>query len=461
MRTIEFLRSIILARLLMPEVFGIMSIAGFVINGFEAMTESGYGAALIYRRETSREAYDTAWVISVVRGVLLAGATMAAAPVVASFYSNDLLAALLRVTAFWFIIGGFDNINLVRLRRDLDFKRISLMELLAALGGAINVVFWAYWLRSVWALAIGMLFAKACRVVLSYVAQREWPRFSFSLSVARDIFRYSRFVTAAGILVFLALEVDNAIVGRLLGMTALGFYALAYNIANLPATHISYLISNIMFPSYSQLQGDRDRLRAAYLKVLKATSLLAVPAAAGLIVLAPDLVCILYGQKWLPMVGALQILCVHGGLRSLTAASGPLYLAIGKPNISFYVNLLRIAVILVLIFPLSTRLGIEGVSIAVSLAIGAQLVLSWRLITSLLDIRLRTIIQSLWLSGAAAAVMVAGLFVATRLFGLSNLGLLGLLVQVGLGIALYAGCLLALDKSLLAWFKGLNWNVTE
>jgi O-antigen/teichoic acid export membrane protein len=454
-RGIEFTRSIILARLLMPEVFGLMGIASFIINGLDSVTQTGTGAALIHRQEQAKEVYDTAWVIGLARGLVLAGAVALAAPYVADFYHRPVLDGVLKLVAVGLIVRGGSNINLILYRRDLDFKRLAIVEQVGTAVGAAIVVALAWWLRSIWALIIGNLITSVCQVAFSYIIQPEWPRLRFRLKTAKELYRYGRFVAWAGVVIFLTLEADNAIVGKLLGMEALGFYVLAYSLANLPATHITYVISNVMLPSYSKLQGEPERLREVYLKVLKVTSTLTLPTAAGLAFLAPDFVRVVYGPKWLPMVAALQLLCIHGAFRSVAAVNGPLYMAMGKPSYGFYLNAVRLVFMLAFIFPFAYWRGIEGVSIAVTIPLAGMLIASTVLACRLLHIRTAAITRRLRAPVLASLLMAGALLAITSLWP-AEVGLAGLLARVGLGVVIYAGCLLALDRDSLGALRGLR-----
>lgn len=454
-RSIEFTRSIILARLLMPEVFGLMGIASFIINGLDTVTQTGTGAALIHRQEQAKEVYDTAWVIGLARGLVLAGAMALAAPYVADFYHRPVLEGVLKLVAVGLIVRGGSNVNVVLYRRDLDFKRLAIVEQVGTAVGAAIVVGLAWWLRSIWALIIGNLITSVCQVAFSYIIQPEWPRFRFRLKIAKELYSYGRFVAWAAVVIFLTLEADNAIVGKLLGMEALGFYVLAYSLANLPATHITYVISNVMLPSYSKLQAEPERLREVYLKVLKLTSILTLPTATGLACLAPDFVRVVYGQKWLPMVAALQLLCIHGAFRSVVAVNGPLYMALGKPSYAFYLNAVRLVFMLALIFPFAWWSGIEGVSIAVTIPLAGMFIASTIVACRMLDLRTAAITRRLR-APVLASLLMAGALVALTSVWPAEVGVLGLLARIGLGVVVYAGALLALDRDSLGTLRALR-----
>ena len=180
-----------------------------------------------------------------------------------------------------------------------------------------------------------------------------------------SFFGFGKWILGSSILVFFITQGDDIFVGKLLGVTALGFYQMAYRISNIPATEITHVISQVTFPAYSKLQDNLPRLQEAYVKVIQLTALLSFPIAAFIFVLAPDLTRIFLGEKWMPMVPVMMVLVLWGAIRSMGATMGPVFQAVGKPEI--LTKMLAIALILlaILIYPLSMRWGILGTSLAV------------------------------------------------------------------------------------------------
>jgi len=166
-------------------------------------------------------------------------------------------------------------------------------------------------------------------------------------------------------LIFLLVQGDDIFVGKLLGVTALGFYQLAYRISNMPATEITHVISQITFPAYSKLQDNIPKLRKAYLEVLQVTAFLSFPIAGLIFVLAPDFTRIFLGVKWMPMVPAMQVLAIFGVTRSIGATMGPILYSVGKPKIQTKISSIQLIVMAVIIYPLTSQWGILGASLAV------------------------------------------------------------------------------------------------
>jgi lipopolysaccharide exporter len=164
--------------------------------------------------------------------------------------------------------------------------------------------------------------------------------------------------------IFLLTEGDDAFLGKVLGVTALGFYQMAHRISNLPATEITHVISSITFPAYAKLQDNQPALRDAYLRVLKLTALLSIPLAGGIFILAPDLTALLLGERWMPIVGAMRVLVIGGAVRSIGATMGPIFQAVGKPEISSRFLFVQVVLVAILIYPLTITYGIAGTGLS-------------------------------------------------------------------------------------------------
>lgn len=435
MNSLFLVRSVALARLLTPEIFGMWAICLMFVRALNVFTETGFAAALIQRQERFEETRDTAFTLLIVRGVALALVALAIAPWVADFYEQPALAPLLSVLALAFLLMGFNNVNTIRHQKELDFKRLVYIEQIAMIVGLIVVISIAYFYRSPWALVISHIVGAALSVVLSYVLIAGRPRLAFDKKIARELFYYGRFISAAGVIIFITSEIDNMFVGKLLGIEALGFYVLAYTLANLPATHFSKVISGIMLPAYSRLQTDLPALRNAYLKTLRFVSLLAIPAAFGIGALATEIIQVVYGAKWLPAVDALRVLVVYGCLRAIGSLSGYLYNAIGRPNITFYLNFAKLLGILILIYPMTKAYGLVGAAIAVTVPVVFEVFIGMILLRTTIGLHLIDIARPLLRYTLLSTAMTIVLMLIQQ--SMTNFDVISLLVLIGAGVLSY------------------------
>jgi len=429
---LTFLRSIALARLLTPEIFGLMAVSLMATRLIEIFTETGFGQALVHRQERFEEARDTAFTLFVLRGFGLAAVSVVAAPWVASFYDEPVLRGVVALVGVSFILMGFQNINTVALQKDLDFRRLTYMELTGSLLSFLVAVGLAYRLRSVWALVFAQVAAAGISSVLSFVMVPARLRFRFDFAIARELYRYGRFITGLAVVVFISRELDSAVVGKLIGMQALGYYVAAYSLANIPSTYLSKIIARVLFPLFSRLQNDPVALKAEYARSLKLTMTVVVPVSVVIIVLAPEIVRVLYGDRWSAAAGPLRVLAVFGCFRALWMINGYLYNATGRPQIDFYVNLARLAFIALLLLPLSSRYGVVGASVAVTLPMVAQFLLGVYLSRRFIDAPARMAFGPFATAAGQGAVLALVLGVSKFVMSADpRIGLVGLLAISG------------------------------
>lgn len=378
-----------------------------VIRGIEIFTETGFGAALIHRQQRFEDARDTAFTLWVLRGVGLAAISFLVAPWVAAFYHEDVLQSIVAVIGVSFILTGFNNINTIALQKELDFKRLIYLE---QLGGVLSVAIsigLAYWLRDVWALVYGQLASSVISVVLSYVMVPGRPRFRFDRKIASELFSYGKFMTGLAVVVFLTNQLDSAMIGKLLGMEALGYYTVAYTLANITSTNLSKVIAKVLFPMFSKLQADPQQLRVEYVRGVRLVVAVVVPISVAIVVLAHDIVTALYGVKWATAAVPLQILAIFGCFQALWMLNGYLYNAIGKPHIDFYMNSSRLLLVLGLLYPLTLAYGLAGASAAVAIPMAAQFVAGVYLSKKEIGVSIGATVRPLCVAIGQGAVLAA------------------------------------------------------
>jgi O-antigen/teichoic acid export membrane protein len=412
---LTFLRSVILARLLTPEIFGVMALCLQATRLIEIFTETGFGQALVHRQDRFEDARDTAFTLMVLRGVGLAALSWVIAPWVAAFYGQPILSQAVGAVGLTFLLMGFQNINSVALQKELDFRRLSYMEQLSALLSFIATIAMAWWMRNVWALIYAQVVTAAITSALSFVMIPGRTRFRFNWEVARTLFGYGRYITGLAIVLFLTRELDNGLIGKVLGPSMLGFYVAAYTLANIPSTNISKLVSRVMFPLFSKLQGDLPALRQEYARGIRLITSLVVPVSVAIIVLAHEIVSVLYGPRWEPVVLPLQILAVFGLFRALWMLNGYLYNAIGKPHVDFSTSLTRLVLMAAALYPLTVRFGLAGAATAVTVPMILQCVagvfLSKRFIQAPFSLALQPLLAASVQGAVLAGVLLAAKFV--------------------------------------------------
>ncbi|RKY39643.1 MAG: lipopolysaccharide biosynthesis protein, partial [Candidatus Omnitrophota bacterium] len=364
-RTLRFIRTIIVARLLSPTDFGLFGLACLAMDILERFSETGMNAALIQKKEKTEEYLDTAWTINLIRNIFLFSLLFFGAPFIAKFFNNLSAAPLIRVIAVIMIVRGLTNIGAVYFIKEFDFRKQFVLRTVGIIVNVVVTLTLAFILRNAWALVWGYLAQSVANCIASYILHPYRPKLQLELPKAKELLNFGKWIFGSSILIFLITQGDDILVGKVLGLTALGLYQMAYAIANLPATEITHVISQVTFPAYSKLQDNLPKLREAYLKVLQLTAFISFPIAGLIFALAPDFTKLFLGEKWMPMVPAMQILVIGGAIRSIGATIGPIFQGVGRPDILTKSMFAQLLILAVSIYPLIFKLGITGASIAV------------------------------------------------------------------------------------------------
>lgn len=387
-RGLGLIRNVILARLLSPDDFGLMGIALLTFNAIETFSQTGIEQALIQKKENIREYLDTAWTIQLGRSLILFIMLYVSAPLVSSFFNAPLALDIIRAFSVVQLFTGATNIGIVYFQKELRFNKSFIFQTYGLTANMVISIILAFVLRSVWALVYGAILGAAVKCIASYLLHPYRPKIKIDTEKAKELLHFGKWIFVSGIVSFLAAQGDHAVVGKLLALTALGYYYMAYQFSNIPAKEIAQVISNVMYPVYSKIQDDTARLKRAYLRVLQLIAFLSMPITVVILVLAPDFSRLFLGEEWLPIVKSMRILTISGFFLTLTATTRVVFYAVGKPEITTFWQTLRLITLGITIFPLAMRWNIEGVSIAVcismfipaiGLTFGASRIMSFKL----------------------------------------------------------------------------------
>lgn len=365
MRGLTFVRFAILARLLSPAQFGTYGVATLVLSFIEALTETGVNLVLVQEDKSLFNKYlNSAWIVSIARGILMFLIIFFAAPLIGKFFSNSESILITRLIAFVPLIKGFINPSIMLLQRDLNFKKEVVIRTATAWTGGIVAIIAALVLKSPISLAIGMLVEAIAEVVITMIYIAPRPSFQLERSYLAHIFHRGKWITMAGVFNYLFHQLDDIVVGRRLGDSALGGYQMAYRIAILPITEISDVFNRVTFPVYTAIGGDQVRLRTAFWKVAATISAFSIPFSIVLSLFPVQLVQLFLGSEWLSIAPLLPLLALFGVLRAISGASFPLFLSVKKQEYITVFTLISILGLAVTIWPFVSWWGAYGAALA-------------------------------------------------------------------------------------------------
>lgn len=363
-KLLGLVRLIVVARLLSPNDFGLLGVAALVTAILNIFIESGFNQALIHKKEKIEKFLNTAWTIQALRGLLIFGVVWVIAPFAATFFNEPKSLNIIRFFALTQVIDGFRNIGVIYFQKEMEFKKQFFYSFFPQIIALIVTIWAAFVFRNVWALVIGAIVCSVFIFIFSYLMQSYRPRFEFNLSKFKSLMHFGKWVVGYSILGFLIIQGDDILVGKVLGAATLGLYQMAYRISNLPATQITHVIVQVTFPAYAKLQDDIPRLREAYLRVLKSVAFVSFPLAGLIFIFCPIFTNVFLGQKWMAMVPAMQVLCIFGLIRSLTATTGSIFVGVGQPKIMTWLSSIQLIIMVIIIYPLIKQWGILGAAIA-------------------------------------------------------------------------------------------------
>lgn len=437
-RALQFVMVVVLARLLDPGAFGLLGIALLTNGALKRFSRLGLEAAIIQRKERNVDRYlNTAWTLEIARGMSIFAVGVLSAPYVASFFNEPRATAIIQVICLGSVLHGLRNPSTVYFKKDLDFHKEAAYKLSGSVLNFAVAITIALVSASVWALVLGHIAGTFGRLVASYVLDGYRPRPAFNLAYGKELVNYGKWVTGSSILSYAYDTIDDAVVGRVLTATSLGFYQVAYQLANAPTTEITHVVSRVTFPAYSQLQDDMVAYERAYFATVRVVTAVSFPASIGIIVVAPAFVDVVLGSAWSPIVVVLQLLAVHGLRRSFTSTVGSVYKSLDRPDLVTKIASMKFVVIVAAIYPATVRYGIEGAALVIVGAGFLTLPINIYCTKRLIGFRYRRLARELAYPLVASGLMGLGVYAVTQ-YATIQPAIVELPVLVGTGILLYA-----------------------
>ncbi len=370
---IGFVRSVVLARLLVPEDFGLFGMALTIVAALNALTTIGLNQTILANKFDTRDELkahlDTVWSAELIRSLVVALLVWASAFPMSRFYGQPQLRVIIPILGLITLVQGFQNIGLVILRKEISFARIFWYELATNVVGIALTVALAVVMRNVWALVIGLLLTAALGTVLSYIFHSYRPRLALEKIALRRALNLGKFTLVIAVASYVTTMADNVMVGRLLGTAALGNYSLAYNVASAPISVLVFSLGKVLFPAYAEITAQHPkRLEQAFTKVFSISSLILLTIAVPSFLLAGEIVQLLFGGRWTSAGTVLRVLALTIPLRGLALIMSTVFFGLNRPKQVAVGRTLEAVVFLAALYPLITAFGLAGAAWAVVIA---------------------------------------------------------------------------------------------
>lgn len=316
---VTFVVSIILARLLSPEEYGLIGILTIFIAIFNAIVDSGFTNALIRKQDTTDIDYSTVFYTNLVLSVVLATALFFCANPIAVFFERPELVSLTQVMSSVVVINALAIVQRARTTKAIDFKTQTKITFISSIvSGAIGIAM-AYMGYGVWALVGQQISNQLLSTIFFWIYNRWMPKFIFSWTSFKEMWAFGSKLLASGLIDTVWKEIYQVIIGKCYSPATLGLYTRAKQFADLFSSNLTVVVQRVSYPVLSSIQDDRVRLKGAYQRVIKTTMLPTFVLMLGMAVCAKSMIYVLIGEQWLPCVPLLQIICTFKMLYPLHA----------------------------------------------------------------------------------------------------------------------------------------------
>lgn len=364
---LAFATNIALARMLFPDDFGLFGMAFAAAEVAQILTDFGLGAALIQRRESSPSALTTCFWLNLAVGLCVALGLLAISPLFVSYFGRPEIYSLVVLLAVNIFVSACLVVPLAVLTQNLRFRDITIAQTVGSIAASICAIALAATGFGVVALAMQPLIGNLVTGTGLFMRSKWRPKGRPSLASVQGMLTFSGHLLGNSLIGCVGRNLHAAILGRQLGSDALGLYNLASGMTGTVLFQVSSVIVRVLFPTLSNLRDQPDKLREAWFKACSAIAIVALPAMAGIIAVAHDLVPVVFGPQWTPAIDVLRILSAAMAIQSVLTTSGTILMSLGKADLLFRTSIVSIVAIGAGLL-IGATYGIEGAATGYALA---------------------------------------------------------------------------------------------
>lgn len=433
----------VLSRLLPPSDYGVMAMAGVVTALAGMLRDMGTGAAIIQRKELSVELTNTVFWMNLALGFTLATFLVLGSESIGKFFQEPQLPGVLMALAALFPVSSATAVHQALIERRSGFKTLATMDVVIQLTGLVLAIIAALAGAGVYSFVVPTAVSALIGSVWLWHQSKFRPQWVWSASEFKGIWGFSGNLTAFNFINYFARNADSIIIGRLLGAVDLGHYTMAYKIMLFPVQNLSWVISRVLLPKFSELQNDPSRTREIYFLVLGNILNISAPLMMGLWVLREPFVIVVFGPKWDAVISVLAWLAPVGLLQSMMSTVGTLFTAKAQTRKLMWMGIINTSAYIVS-FLIGSNFGLVGVAAAYFIANIISFVVVVAMTQTLLESRLSDMTVHIWPPIASALIMACGIAIFMWAAQVASTApFLILLAGASVGAAIY---LIALHK---------------
>lgn len=430
---VSFIVSIVLARLLAPEMYGTIALVTVFTAILQVFIDSGMGSALIQKKDADDLDFSTVFYFNFAVCVILYIVMFSAAPAITSFYNDQSLTPIIRVLSFTLVISGVRNVQQAFVSRHMLFKRFFFSTLGGTIGAAIVGITMAYLGFGVWALVAQQMFNAIVDTAILWITVKWRPKWCFSFKRLKDLFSFGWKLLVSALIDVGYNNLRQLIIGKMYSSKDLAFYNKGQQFPNLAITNLNTSIDSVLFPTMASAQDDKEKVKAMARKSIQVSSYIIWPVMVGLAVCAEPLIRLILTEKWLPCVPYMQLFCITYAFFPIHTANLNAIKAVGRSDIFLKLEIIKkiIGVITILI---TMPFGVMWIAIGCTLTGPISVLINAFPNRKLLNYSYREQISDMIPSMIISTVM--GVCVYLIIFLNFNLAIT-LLIQVPVGIIVY------------------------
>ncbi|MEK7598913.1 MAG: lipopolysaccharide biosynthesis protein [Patescibacteria group bacterium] len=362
---INFASFLILARFLAPADFGLFTIIFIVPNFMTLVATTGLETALIQKKEDPIPYLNPLWTLGVLKALAIFLIIFFFAPLIADFFNIRQAMTAVRLSGLAVLIGGLSNSAQLFFFKNIDFKKIFIRDIAGSLAyGAIALTL-AVFYKSFWPLFWGVVAQSASSTASTYFLHKFRPRFSFQFQKFLSLINYSKWIYGQNLVDRIAPTIENSLIAKMTGAEKTGLFTKAKSVSSVPIAPFYNIIDRVAFPSYARIQNSYEKIRDGFVKSLDVLFFLSVPVAFLFIEASHRLILIFLGEKWIGMNTLLKIISASFAVSAFSSGALPIFNAVGKPKIRFWIMLINLSALSIFLFALIPVYGILGAAITI------------------------------------------------------------------------------------------------
>lgn len=397
--------TIVLVRLLAPEDFGVVAMGMLVIALLQVISDLGVARLLIRIEDPVPAHYNTAWTIIILQSLVVASLLYLSAPLAAHYFNEIRVLEVIRLLALGGLISAFSNIGIINFRKELQFNKDFIYEIICKIAAVTVTVTMAFMFRSYWALVYGMLVAGVLRVLLSYYFHEYRPK--FSLEKWREFLSFSLWVTPTNVAHFALERTDAMLVGIVHSTSQLGIYNVASEVSKMVTTEIIIPMGRALYPNYAKLLDSPELLAETYRNIVRIVVIVCLAVGPGLAVVAEDFVYILLGDQWIFAIPLVRWFALTGAFGSIVfVLRDQIFVVTGKERLALQLYSVQVLFTIPVLIYVGTNYGMTELAAATAITSGMFILVAGYNVGRAIPLSLRQLLLVFLRPTIAATIMV-------------------------------------------------------